>query len=165
MGLWKGWGKRGGFLPLYFSSSRDFQLFYLNCRLVVESKSTKNRVERKWNEKTTFFFFFPTSIFSFGIEKKRTRTLQIAFIPSIPLTTKFLERTQNCPHCLSLLHFNYWPQTTYEEIGEVGRWDRITQTSPTGCKRQPDKNQWMFLHTSDVWSTLTPNWLWSSVSS
>lgn len=110
-------------------------------------------------------FFFPTSIFSFGIEKKRTRTLQAAFIPSVPLTTKLLERTQNCPHCLSRLHFNYWRQTTYEEIGEVGRRDRITQTSPTGCKRQPDKNPWMFLHTSDVWSTLTPNWLWSSFNS
>lgn len=124
----------------------------------------ENLLSKNETEKQPFFSPLQAYLV-LGLRNKRTRTLQVAFIPSVPLPTKLLERTQNCPHCLSRFHFNYWPQTTYEEVGEVGRRDRITQTSPTGCKRQPDKNPWMFLHTSDVWSTLTPNWLWSSVSS
>lgn len=68
-------------------------------------------------------FFFLQAYLVLGLrkkKKKRTRTLQLAFIPSIPLTAKFLERTPNGrSHCLSLLHFNYWPKQFMRKVGKL----------------------------------------------
>lgn len=108
------------FSPIqYFSSSTWFPVSYftlivdwcLNQKQPKKATWMQNGVERnyivkEWNQTTNIFF--PTSIWNWV--KKRNRTLQLAFIPSIPLTTKFLERTQNSPHCISFSHFNYWPK-------------------------------------------------------